>query len=374
MDASAPLPENTPNQKAPPMDGEEPEKRIRTFASDMDAAKRGGAPSATPPPTPPNPAPRPAIPGPAAPPAPKAAPPPRPASFNILARAKNPPQTYSGDFSDRVKEVHASTATILAAEQDAKARTSSTPPPPDSSRKNLLYGIAGILLIMVSAAGGYFAYRQYETTSLPPLPAPKTNAPIFVDEREEVSGSGTELLQAVKSSINRTLAPGTVRLLSTAGSMGTSTVFLALPVSIPDVLVRNIIPAKSMAGVVHAGGNQSPFFILSVSSYSNAFSGMLAWEPLLPGALAELYLPYPAQTAASATTTAATTTQAVKNAPPSVTFVDVTVANHDVRVYRDTSGRDILLYGFWNQETLIIAKDAAAFAEIAIRLSTAPAS
>ena len=55
-------------------------------------------------------------------------------------------------------------------------------------------------------------------------------------------------------------------------------------------------------------------------------------------------------------------------------FYDATVANRDVRVYRDISGRDVLLYGFWNQTTLIIARDAAAFTEIVGRLGTASTS
>ena len=55
--------------------------------------------------------------------------------------------------------------------------------------------------------------------------------------------------------------------------------------------------------------------------------------------------------------------------PVALTFHDETVANHDVRIYRDSAGRSILLYGYWNQTTLIIARDPAAFTEIVNRLA-----
>ena len=54
----------------------------------------------------------------------------------------------------------------------------------------------------------------------------------------------------------------------------------------------------------------------------------------------------------------------------SIFFFDEVVANHDVRIYRDAEGRSILLYGYWNQTTLVIARDPSAFAEILGRLAT----
>ena len=52
------------------------------------------------------------------------------------------------------------------------------------------------------------------------------------------------------------------------------------------------------------------------------------------------------------------------------TFHDEVVSNHDVRIYRDAAGKSILLYGYWNQFTLVIARDPAAFTEILGRLAT----
>jgi hypothetical protein len=121
-----------------------------------------------------------------------------------------------------------------------------------------------------------------------------------------------------------------------------------------------------MAGVVNAGGSQSPFFILSVLSYSNTFSGMLAWEKTMPRSLVRLFPPYPVASGSTASTSSPQATTVAG-------FSDATIANHDVRVYRDEAGRSVFLYGYWNQMTLVIARDTAAFVEILKRLATSRA-
>ncbi|MBI4088852.1 hypothetical protein HY415_02025 [Candidatus Kaiserbacteria bacterium] len=365
------------------MDKEPPEKYIRTFADDMEAVQRGNAPDPASPkpivtaPVPPvTPTPKPA--------ATASAPP--PVAAPVPAPPQNPPlQTYSNDFRERMKETRASTATILAAEQDSLPR-----PAHIGARKpshiGLPYIIAGVVLLIASTAGAYVAYRYYTKTTEPVASAPAIPTPIFVDEREEISGTGPALLQAITASVQRPLSAGAIRLLYAANTDSTQTtssvtIFSALPLSAPDILLRNVNASGSMVGVVNISGFQSPFFILSVSSYSNAFSGMLLWEPLMPIYLAELFpssaLSSGEQTASSTaatTTVVANSTSSLQStatpAPFAVTFVDATVVNHDVRVYRDASGRDVLVYGFWNQATLVIARDAAAFTEILGRLAT----
>jgi hypothetical protein len=49
-------------------------------------------------------------------------------------------------------------------------------------------------------------------------------------------------------------------------------------------------------------------------------------------------------------------------------FKDEVVANYDVRVYRDSFGAVVFLYGYTDQRTLVIARDSASFTELAGRL------
>lgn len=377
-------PPPTPVTKTTPS-GPEPAKTfIRTLESDMAALKSGGIPEFTQikkklqeivmPPAlsspilPPSILPPSGIPTPVPTPTPAVAPPPTPAP-KARKSITIPLETYAGDFSDRVKETRASTATILAAEQDSAPPPDEEVLPQKSSRNNILYGIAGATLLLAGGVGVYFAYGQYLSGTEPILLAPSMTAPIFVDDREQISGAGPVLVRAIQQSVARPLTSGTVRLLYLEAT-STDGVFSALQEPAPGVLMRNINSPQSMVGVINVGGVQSPFIILSVTAYSETFAGMLMWEPTMPRDLYKIFPPYTealnGRAAPSATTTSSTSRRVAG-------FLDITVANHDVRVYRDTSGRDILLYGYWNRTTLVIARDAAAFTEILGRIATSRA-
>lgn len=373
-------------------ENQEPKKYIRTLEGDIETLGKGGTPDLAPfrEPTPSErlvapspvqsavPVPVPGTkPSPIVPKTPQAIPHPAAPSGE-----KGPLKTYSGDFSQKMKETHASTATVLAAEQDSGPHMVQAPVAPLSkfSRSEILFTIAGVVLLIVGSTGAYFAYTRYLGASAPIIVAPTVTAPIFVDDRERVSGTGTALVQAIEQSVARTLTKGSVRLLyietATSSSQTTTTsIFSALQLPAPNILMRNMNGAQSMAGVINVNGVQSPFFILSVASYGDTFSGMLRWESLMPSDVSTLFPSY-SQVSVSTTSTGsgqATTITATSTPPVQLAFRDEVVSNHDVRVYRDSIGRSIVLYGYWNQTTLVIARDPTAFTEIIGRLATSRA-
>ncbi len=339
---------------------EPPKKYIRTFAGDMEMLKKGDAPDLKPfEPLPPQ-------------------------EVRPTADVKEKPEpikTYAGDFSQRIKDTHASTATMLAAEQDAAPLSVSQDPPERFSRNTILSIIVGAVLLVLGIVGSYIAYIRYLTNTEPVILAPTISPPIFVDEKEKISGtSPQELLQAIGQSITHQLAPNTVRFLYTDFATTThNNVFAMLQLPVPSALFRNVNATRSMDGIVNAGGSQNPFFILSVASYGDTFAGMLSWEPVMARDLSALFPPYP-QISVSTVSTSSTTLTTGSSPPATTTatstlstrleFRDEVVSNHDVRIYRDADGRSVLLYGYWNQTTLIIARDPAAFIEIIGRLST----
>ena len=375
-----------------------PDKYIRTFASDMEILKKGGRPelkplnpssSTIPVSTPvkapaPVPTPAPIVIPPIPVPIPTPIPVPSPLPEKPEASVSSPIETYESDFTARVKEGSASTATILAAEQDAKTGEPSAPA--QTVRTSILPILAGVVLLVLGAAGAYIAYTRYAVKIAPIVLAPIVSTPIFVDEREQIAGkTALTLLQSLEQSLTKPLANNAVRLLYTAESSTTDqSVFSALQFPAPGVLLRNINPSQSMAGVISIEGTETPFFILSVTAYNETFAGMLAWEPLMARDMSILFPPHPevAHTAVVASTTATTTSAklptkksaTVAQATTTPLFVplfhDEVVSNHDVRVYRDAAGRSVLLYGYWNQKTLVIARDQAAFIEILGRLAT----
>ncbi len=332
-----------------------PKKYIRTLEGDIEAVKKGIIPNLSPL---------------KAPPIPKPEPP-----------KLSPIETYASDFSQRMKDTHASTATVLAAEQDAAPLRSELREgtAPRSSLSNILYSIAGILFLILGIIGSYIAYTRYLTKVEPIILAPAVSTPIFVDEKEKIIGTApTAIRQAIEQSVTRPLAPNTVRFLYTDFATTTdNSIFSALQLPAPGALLRNLNASRSMAGIINTGENQSPFFILSVASYSDTFAGMLSWEPMMPRDLSALFSPYPQPTVGTttATTTATASGSQTSNASSgSLTsipaFRDEVVSNHDVRIYRDGDDRSVLLYGYWNQTTLVIARDPAAFIEILGRLAT----
>ena len=348
------------------------EKYIRTFANDMSIFQKGGTPGLAPLTShAPLPAERLIAPSPiAAEPAPVAAPEPAPAPEPIVPpqpeASPTPIQTYAGDFRARMKETSASTTSIVAAEQDAP-RAPSVPASTEASvpdSRNLWYIIGGAALLIIGLIGIYFSYSKYLATNALVTVAPTATTPIFVDSREQVAGTGTALMQAVVSSVGKPLTLNTVRLLSYDTATDAS-VFGALGLHAPGALLRNLSTAGSMAGIVSAGSGQSPFFILAVTSYSATFSGMLSWESTMQSELAPLFPLYPPPFMATSTSTTTPEAPSVRTG-----FRDEVVSNHDVRVYRDATGRSILIYGYWNQGVFVIARDPAAFTEILARLAT----
>ncbi len=322
-----------------------PKKYIRTLEGDIEAVKKGIIPNLSP-----------LI---KSPPIPEAEP-----------LKPSPIKTYSGDFLQRMKDTHASTATVLAAEQDASTSGVPQDQPEKSPKSNIIYIIIGAVLVLLGISGSYIAYTRYLTNAEPIILAPTVSAPIFVDDTEKISGTNSkEMLQAIEQSVTRPLAPNTVRFLYTDFATTTdNSVFSSLKPLAPDVLLRNINVTRSMAGIVNSGGGQSPFFVLSVASYGDTFAGMLSWEPTMVRDLSTLFPSFAegyGGQAASATSTIATSTPILI-----ASFRDEVVSNHDTRVYYDAEGRSILLYGYWNQTTLVIARDRSAFTEIIGRLAT----
>ncbi len=282
-----------------------------------------------------------------------------------------PIKTYGGDFQDRMDDLRASPVTVLAAEQDARPAPSAAPEDftlPQEKTNPWPIVIGGILLI---AGGGavFAAYLHYRVTSAPVVVAPGMSAPIFFDATEQMSGSGAKLAQAIVASVAKPLPRGTVRLLS-LGESATTSVFASLALRAPGLLARNIDKAGGMAGVVSVSTEQSPFFILIADSYSATFSGMLSWEVRMPSDMMLIFPAY-ANSQTSTSTVVMTPAKLAGSVPgPKPSFRDEVIANHDVRVYRDEVGRSVLLYGYWNETTLVIARDPAAFVALLDRLAT----
>ena len=293
--------------------------------------------------------------------------------------AASPLHTYTGDFAHRIDERGANSFSVLAAEKDAKRVVVTVRARRVNGRTALAF-IGGIILLSAGGTGVYYAYVA-NSAKQPVMVTPGVPSLIFVDDRAAVHGTGTMLRQAILDAAAKPLAAGKARLTylaiaTTTATGGTQDVpqpggalVDALMLPAPDILLRHI-GEDSTVGIMHAGDETAPFFILSVDSYDRTFAGMLQWEPTIARDLAEFYPAYPAAAPVFATSTASTSPAVSPTSVPyAAQFSDEIVANHDARALKDTNGRTVLLYGYQDPGTLIIARDEAAFTELLNRLS-----
>lgn len=278
----------------------------------------------------------------------------------------SPLHTYSSDFADHIDTAGGTAFSVLAAQSDAGQT-----PRPTPRKRNFapLFAGGAMLVIGIGAIVGAYLFTRHGSGVI------LTNVPSLIpfDESVEVKGSGQTLMQAIANigqggSVSGNVIVTYVTLATSTGSgipEPGGTLIKELNLSAPSILLRNI-DDSSTVGVVRAGSESRPFIILKVNSYERTFAGMLAWEPTMANDLATFYPSYAdAQPVSSGT---ASTTTPVSN-PTS--FSDAVIANYDVRVLRDRAARSLLLYGYSGKDTLIIARDEAAFTALISRLSAA---
>lgn len=327
----------------------------------------------------PAPSPRPAPPPPPPPvfetPTPKPVPPIPP----IASEKPSPIHTYTSDFADRIDERGAATFSVLAAQQDAG------PTIPVQTRKKGSAVLVSIAVGLIVLGGAGLATATWYVLKTNTLPGGALSAPslIFADEQVRLTGSGPDLMSEITALANEPLPEGNVLVLYLTEATTTpkgeaievplagGALITAMQLPAPDILLRNI-SEKSTVGIIHSGEETRPFFVFGVTSYERTFAGMLAWERSMGRDLTTLY---PArgtgELAPAATSTSIGTSTPVYIEPIRAqdTFIDAIVANHDVRVLKDTKGQTLLLYGYVGKNLLVLARDEVAYSALLSRLA-----
>ena len=310
---------------------------------------------------------------------PPAPPPPPVPPVTRESTTASPIHTYKSDFADHIDQKGASTFSVLAAQQDAKPVASIAP----AKKKNMLMVTAAVAMIVLGGAGlGTAAWYVIRSNTLPGgvLSAPSL---VFADEQVRLTSAGPDLMSEIAALANEPVPDGHVLVLYLSESTTTpkgkvietplsgGALVSAMQLPAPEILLRNVT-SESTVGIIHAGSETRPFFVFKVSSYERTFAGMLAWEVSMAQDLMTLY---PAKNAGSLAPTgtsepiATSTPTFAEPVRPLPTFADAIVANHDVRVLKDTAGQTLMLYGYVTKDLLILARDEAAYENLVSRLS-----
>lgn len=113
---------------------------------------------------------------------------------------------------------------------------------------------------------------------------------------------------------------------------------------------------RSISDITFIMAEQKPVIVLKVGTFDAAFGGLLLSERALSGELSPLFGPV------------VTSTYKVGVGTVAPEFVDDLASNHDVRVLKDEMENERLVYGFIDQNTVVIAPDKETFSLISERL------
>jgi len=280
--------------------------------------------------------------------------------------------TLKDDLQNVVRTNKISLVRASALEQNKKrVDKNSTPINPAAAqraRRTFTFVFFAVLLVALGSAAlfGVFAVMQNKAVT----PAAQYPSIIFaeqtltlpIDHTDSTTLKGT-LAQArtqggaplgsithIIPTITSTAADGT-----THTTIATLTQFFtALGLNPPDGLLRGL--GDDFFFGVHTVDTNAPVFVIPVTSYDLAFSGMLAWEPHMNQELAPVFTSVPALIAGP------------DGLPTARTFVDTLMLNYDVRALKDDSGNIVLYYSFPTPKILIIAENPHTFTEILSRL------
>jgi len=279
-----------------------------------------------------------------------------------------PLHTLKQDLQHIVQDQHISYVHAVALETDKHpdlVREQMIEAPRRSYATGIIVTVCILLFVGVAALGGVFLAQAVNKA---PIPQQTDTSLVFAEQSVAlpfVPGSGTNLkgtLAQVRAASHASL--GSITQITpavasssnaTTGIPATLSQFLtAMGAHPPDELLRALSDQFFLG--LHTVDSNAPFFVIPVTDYDHAFSGMLAWEPNMNADLAPFFTPVPQFVTGS------------DGLPAARTFSDEVMRNYDVRALKDDSGQIVLYYSFPTRDILIIAESPYTFPEVLTRL------
>ena len=272
----------------------------------------------------------------------------------------SPIRTYRSDVASEIRQKNISGLDIALAEQ-RKNRANGTVVTPETSNTALYGAIAIVLLLFVVGVGGYFFFvHSNEPVTQTGQIAPESI--LFADSKTTTDLSGiknhTELVSAVQKAITsstsgpNTLSSVSFSLKNPAGErILTASEFIeAAAPHVPGALTR-ATEGPFMTGTYNAT-QKSPYLLLRVDSYQSAYGAMLEWENALNADMLPLF------------------GKSLPNKNEPLIWKDDMLRNTSLRREQGGDGKDILLYSFLDDHTLLITTSDVVFYELLARLHT----
>ncbi|MEK7176974.1 MAG: hypothetical protein AAB719_01630 [Patescibacteria group bacterium] len=253
-------------------------------------------------------------------------------------------RTFQGDVAEALEKQRESLVSIQRAEQLKKGSGARTPATPEiiAKRKQFFYLLLGSLFFLVLGGfGAKYAYNEFlRKTAAPEIAAPENRfLSANTEMRIDVFGASRETLISSLNGATEGTPRGELKHVVLNKIIGEETELLSISEFLkmlesraPGSLVRSFDPLF-MYGAL---GN-SIFLIIKLSSFENAFAGMLNWEKNLSQDILPLFA----------------SREYLGGLPQEPVFADLTDRNKDIRMLYFES-QPVILYSFFDNDTLII--------------------
>jgi hypothetical protein len=289
-------------------------------------------------------------------------------------------RTYQSDVADAVKKKDVSQMKMATGQAILKNRSKSGMKP---ASRNLLMIAASILLLGGGILIFILFFLKNKPSSATDQVIPASNVIISVDSTKNVNvPAGTNTLNLMLSErpaydaasegkfigLNLMMASTTANGNSKPVPLDVQTFVNGFQSQAPSWFALSLAP-NYLTGFYNDGGTWQPFIILKISSYEDAFAGMLKWESTIPSDLSAFFAAgsAPIQSAATSTMTASTTSTGATTTPSSLSPA---FQNKDARQLAMPGGTPLLFYSFPDKQTLVITTSQNALQEIFARLVT----
>ncbi|NTV22685.1 MAG: hypothetical protein HGB03_03970 [Candidatus Yonathbacteria bacterium] len=277
-------------------------------------------------------------------------------------------RTFESDVAEAMRSQKPSMVQSVLAEHRISEEKAEVAIVEKKKNNAFVYGAIALLILGTASlgVGGWYWYTQTFSNGETSRTTLEVPALFSTEGKKEISANGLEeasVRNAIKNTIlNTDMFIDSISQLyvteQSVGLDGTSSVtvvqterFLSLiGSSMPSWLARSFGPIYELG--VHVWNGNQGFLVFTTTNdlFDNAFSGMLKWEPSMARDLIPMF--------------GISVDQSVFEKQ----WEDVIIKNRDVRSLKDMSGNIVLLYTFYDKETLIIATSPDTMDEIVNRI------
>lgn len=268
-------------------------------------------------------------------------------------------RTFQGDVAEALEKQHESLVSIQRVEHLKKESSAPNNTSDAVSKKRIEFTyllVGAFLLFVLSAVGIWYAYNEFiRKTNTPPTVLPANR---FIYSESElalnINNVSRESFVETLSNALEGAEEGEVRHIILKKGISEETELL--PISdflsiLKSAAPGNLVRAFDPLFMLGAYG-KSTFLIIKLTSFENAFGGMLSWEKDINRDLGPLLA----------------TAEIAKNIEPGTVFVDIIDRNKDARAlsfYDET----VLIYSFLDNNTLIITDSLETLRTIVDRIT-----